>query len=229
MQVFKSTDKGLTWSNPVKVVEPTAGTQWSLHVTDGDFWYDSANNKWRALLQTLEEGSGKQWQGCYFERAGSDPMGSFATPSGFTQPAVSPKEIWSQIADSSTDHCVQLAGGQTNQVFDEGTFEIIKYDNSNGKYTIAFHGAFWDGGVVGSTIHGVRGTATTTDFQTYTKLVDDAIFDEYDTDKWNVAWNSSSNGSVGAGAGCMLQEGSYWYNIPLKKFVFLQTFLRNEP
>lgn len=213
MQCFKSTDKGLTWSAPVKVLVPQPGTVYSLHLTDGDFWYDAANNKWRALVQSLELGTGKHWQGCYFERAGSDPMGLFTTPSGFTQPAVSPKEIWSQIADNQNDDCVKLAGGKTNQVFDEGTFEIVEYNSATGRYTIALHGALWNNGVVGSYLQGVRGTVTTANFQTYTPLANDCTFDKYDTDKWNVDWSSTSNGSIGAGAGCMLKEGSYWYAI----------------
>jgi len=87
----KSTDKGKTWSEPVRVISPTPGTPWSRMATDGDFFYDAVANKWRCLFQSLStEGGG--WTCSYVERVGADPMGTFTTPTGFTNPAINAKE-----------------------------------------------------------------------------------------------------------------------------------------
>src|SRR4029079_11066815 len=66
--VRKSTDRGATWSSAVGILLPTPGTPWSCAVTDGDAFYDAANNKWRYLFQCLAEDN--IWRGCYAERAG---------------------------------------------------------------------------------------------------------------------------------------------------------------
>lgn len=204
----KSTDKGLTWSDPVKVINPEAGTPWERMATDGDFYYDAPANKWRCLFQSLADTGG--WTCSYLERDGADPMGLFTTPVGFINPAIDAKEIWSRIADDPDDDAVKLCGGALNQIYDEGTPEILWQGDDT--FYITFHGA----ANIGASIWGFRGIATTTDFQHYTPAAPDCIMDAYDTNKWNVAWQGDLNGnvgSIGVGAATTLQEGSYWYTL----------------
>lgn len=205
----KSTDKGLTWSNPVTVISPDAGTAWSLMATDGDFYYDASENKWRCLFQSLSDIGAFVWTCSYVERDGNDPMGPFTAPSGFTNPAINAKEIWSKIANNPTKDCVKLSGS-INQIYDEGTPEIV-YRIGNVFY-VTFHGA----ANVGLSIYGFRGIATTSDFQTYTPAAPDCIFDAYDTNKWTVAWQGDLNGnagSIGVGQSTSIKEGNYWYTL----------------
>lgn len=200
--VEKSTDKGQTWSSSVPIIQPTAGTPWARMVTDGNFRYDSQANKWMALMQTND--GVNPWTMSYFERAGSDPMGVFTTPSGFTNPAVDAKEIWSQITTAAGKDSVDIPGG-TNLIFDEGTPQIV--EKSGNDYYVTFHGASSTNG----TTHGYRGIAKTEDFQNWTPAASDTIVDEYDAEAWNVAWNPG--GPVGAGAANILKEGDYYYQI----------------
>lgn len=197
----KSTDKGLTWSAPVNVVEPTDDTPWSTYATDGHAIYDEKANKWRLLFQSLS-GSGP-WTCSYLEREGSDPMGPFTTPAGFTNPAIIPGEIWDQIGDSENDDCVKIAGG-TRKIDQEGTPEIV--DKVGDEYYVTFHGAVNIG-----MVHGFRGIAKTTDFQHYVPAAPDSIFDQYDAKGWNVKWDSK--GPIGGGHATYLKEGKYWYTL----------------
>lgn len=208
MECRKSTDKGLTWSEPVKVINPEAGTPWSRMATDGDFYYDVSANKWRCLFQSLADTGG--WTCSYLERDGVDPMGPFITPSGFFNPAIDAKEIWSRIADDPDDDAVKLCGGKVNQIYDEGTPEIVL--QSGDTFYVTFHGA----ANIGASIYGFRGIAATTDFQHYMPAASDCIFDAYDTNKWDVAWQVDLNGnesSIGVGAATFLEEGPYWYTL----------------
>ena len=203
MVCVKSTDKGMTWSEPVTVLKPESGTLWSWMVTDGDFYYDKDENKWRCIIQVIDKNR-SPWKCCYFERKGADPMGMFTTPEGFTQPAIDAKEIWNQIANDPSDDAVKLAGGEIGAVFDEGTPEIL--EKVGDTFTITFHGAF----VYKDKVHGVRGIATTKDFQHYTPLAPDAFIDEKDSDTWHVNWDG---GSIGVGAQTCLKCGDYWYSM----------------
>lgn len=200
--VERSTDQGRTWTAPVAVVQPTAGTAWAQMVTDGSFYYDATANKWRAILQTND--GANAWTMSYFERAGSDPMGAFTTPAGFSNPAVSAKEIWSQITTTAGRDAVDIPAG-TNQVFDEGTPQIVGKIGAD--WYVTFHGASATGG----TTHGYRGIAKTSDFQNWVPAAQDAIVDEYDAQRWNVPWNPG--GPIGVGAANIMQEGGYYYQI----------------
>ena len=203
----KSTDKGQTWSEPVKVLSPTPGTPWSRMATDGDFYYDAAANKWRCLFQSMSVAGGG-WTCSYLERAGADPMGPFTTPTGFTNPAIDSKEIWGRIADDPGDDCVKICGGKLNQIGGEGTTEIVLHSGS--MFYVTFHGA----ALLGKSVYGFRGIATTTDFQTYTPAAPDCIVDAYDSNKWDVAWQGDLNGnpgSIGVGEATCFKEGAYWY------------------
>lgn len=203
-QVRKSTDKGQTWSAPVMVLEHTPGTAYECAATDGDVWYNAAEDKWHYLFQCISATS--PWGGCLLSRSGSDPMGPFTIAPSGGNPVVSPGEMWNQICDVSTDHCSILAGG-VRRVFDEGTFNIFNYDGTY--YWVAFHG--YDG------VRGYRGIAKTADFQNWIAgdpsqgVPADAVSDVYDSAGWRESWQSG--GTIGAGAGNMFMEGGYYYHL----------------
>ncbi|TLS53911.1 hypothetical protein FE782_00720 [Paenibacillus antri] len=206
-QVRKSTDKGVTWSDPVVILPHTPDTPYSCAATDGDVWYNEAENKWHYLFQCLEGGSGARWQGCLLSREGEDPMGPFTIEPPGGNPVVSPGELWNEICDEFEDDCVSLSFGP-RYVFDEGTFDIFEYDGSH--HWVAFHGF--------DSTHGFRGIAKTADFQTWIAgdpsqgVPDDAIHDLNDSAVWREAWDVPF-GNIGAGAGAMLKEGDYYYHL----------------
>ncbi|MFT4211045.1 MAG: hypothetical protein QM626_04160 [Microbacterium sp.] len=200
--VEESVDGGQTWSAATPVVQPEAGTPWAQMVTDGTFWYDADADRWRALLQT-NDGT-NPWTISYFERAGSDPMGAFTTPEGFSNPGVDAKELWNQITTQAGKDSVDIPGG-TGLVFDEGTPQIV--EKVGDEYYVTFHGASATDG----TTHGYRGLAKTTDFQNWEPAADDAIVDQYDATSWNESWTPSD--PVGAGAASILKQDGYYYQI----------------
>ncbi|MBL0163547.1 MAG: hypothetical protein IPP82_07870 [Xanthomonadales bacterium] len=107
-QVRSSTDKGVTWSAPVIAFAPVSNTLWACAATDGDAYYDAANNKWRFLFQCLDNTTAG-WRGCYAERAGSDPMGPFAPIS--QNPVINSGLLWNQICNTPQDDCSIQSGG----------------------------------------------------------------------------------------------------------------------
>ncbi|MCQ6557463.1 fibronectin type III domain-containing protein [Paenibacillus mendelii] len=203
-QVRRSTDKGVTWSAPTTIIPHVPGTPYSCFATDGDAWYNAAENKWHYLFQCL--GGSGPWQGCMLSRDGADPMGPFTIAPAGGNPVITPGEIWNQICNVSSDDCSSLAGG-SGRVFDEGTFNIFDYDGTH--YWIGFHG--YDG------VRGYRGIAKSSDFQTWIAgnptqgVPADAVHDRNDSQGWRESWNSG--GSIGAGAGSMIREGSYYYHL----------------
>lgn len=198
-QVRRSIDHGATWSDPVKIIQPTVGTPWECAATDGDAIFDAANGKWRFLFQC--QAKDRQWNGCYAERQSADPMGPF-TPVG-KNPAVPGHSLWNQICEQSTDDCVIIPGSEKS-VHDEGTFNVFQFDGAY--YWVSFHG--YDGK------NGYRGIAKTADFQTWVAgnqnagLPADAIIDLRDGLAWRETW---AGGPIGAGAGSILYDKGYYY------------------
>lgn len=200
--IRKSTDHGLTWSDPVDVVVAQDGTPWECAATDGDVYYNDLENRWHYLFQCL--GADGIWNGCELTRDGPDPMGLFqqthANPvikgGDFRQP-------WDQICTDSTKDCFKIAQG--NKVFDAGTFDIFKYDGEY--YFVSFHG--FDG------VHGFRGIAKTKNFINWIAgdptqgVPADDVLDKFDAQKWRESWNSG--GPIGFGAGSILQDGDFYY------------------
>lgn len=134
----------------------------------------------------------------------------FLPPPGFTNPAIDAKEIWSKIADDMDDDAVKLCGNKLNQIYDEGTPEIVLQEGN--KFYVTFHGA----ANIGLSVYGFRGIATTKDFQTYTPAAQDCIMDAFDSNEWNVSWQGDLNGnpgSIGVGAATYIKDGSYWYTL----------------
>jgi|GEM_PF-1410627 len=199
--VRKSLDKGKTWSSEVDVIVPMPGTPWECGAPpDGDTYYDAAQNKWHFLFQCLAKTGG--WKGCHLEKQGADPMGLFQET--HTNPVISGKDIWSKICNEPSDDCVKIAGG-VNNVWDEGTFDIFKYDGEY--FYVSFHG--FDGR------RGYRGIAKTTDFINWVAgdenqgVPKDAIFDIYDQNSWREDFNTG--GPTGGGAARIIAESSYYY------------------
>lgn len=197
--VRKSTDQGASWSGPTTVFTPDATR---CMITDGDFYYNAKQNKWRSLQQCYIQGSG--WDGCYFERSGQDPMGEFTEP--LQNPVIkggASRDLWKNICTNATKDCYLQAGG--NNVSDAGTFEIFRYDGVY--YYIGFHG--YDG------VRGYRGIAKTADFKTYIagnpnkNVPADAILDKNDATNWREAWQGG--GSIGFGNASILYQNSYYY------------------
>lgn len=201
IQVRSSTNRGATWSAPVSMVTPTAGTPWSCIATDGSTYYQAAANKWVLLFQCYD---GTSWKGCLVERSGSSPMGAFTA--NVSNPVISPGQLWNSICTTTADECVSIPGG-TGAVHDEGTFDIFNFDGTY--YYVAFHG--YDG------TNGYRGIAKTTNFTTWIAgdpaqgVPTDAVFDRNDSQLWRESW--ASNQSIGGGAGTILKESNEYYQI----------------
>lgn len=201
IQVRKSLDKGQTWSAPVDMIMPTAGTAWSCIATDGDAWYNEGEDKWVYLFQCQDNNS---WKGCLAERAGADPMGAFTAAA--SNPVIEAGDLWNPICNTMADKCASLAGG-TGKVFDEGTFNIFRHDGTY--YWVGFHG--YDG------VRGYRGIAKTTDFVTWIAgdpgqgVPGDAVFTSDDTQLWRESWDGGT--STGGGQGSMFYEDGYYYHL----------------
>ncbi|MBB6674573.1 hypothetical protein [Cohnella nanjingensis] len=205
-QVRKSTDKGVTWSDPVVIVPHKLGTAYSCAATDGGVWYNEKENKWVYLFQCLDNSSSSTWNGCVLSREGDDPMGPFTIEPPGGNPVIVSGQLWNAICDDFDDDCSSLSFGP-RQVYDEGTFDIFKYDGTY--YWVGFHGF--------DRAHGFRGIAKTADFQTWIAgdpsqgVPSDAIQDLQDSATWREQWDQF--GSIGVGAGSMIEEGDYYYNL----------------
>lgn len=198
-RVRASKDRGHTWGPAYDVIRPTDGTPWDCMATDGDAVYDRAARRWHYLFQCLS--SDGKWRGCHLTRDGESPLGAFngsVTPN----PVIEHGQLWRQICNSSSDDCVRLA--RPEGVGDEGTYQIGRHDD--GDYYVTFHG--FDG------VNGFRGVARTSDFVTFRAagpgLPTDAIADREDTRRWRESWQG---GPVGVGAGAVLQEAGWYYQI----------------
>lgn len=197
--VLQSNDRGATWSQPVMAVAPDSVAD-ACMATDGDAFYDAANDKWRLLYQCA--GDDRVWRGCYAERAGSSPMGAFTKAPA---PVIEAGQLWGPICNTSSDDCVTIPGGP-GRVRDEGTFNISHFDGTY--YWVSFHG--YDGHKLG-----FRGVAKTQDFVHWIAgdpaqgLPADAILDSHDAQSWRESWHPG--GPIGAGAASIVRSGSLFY------------------
>lgn len=200
-EVRKSTDGGLTWSAPVDIIVPhQPGTAWECGGTDGDAYYNDAENKWHYLFQCMSTNG--VWNGCHVEKSGADPMGLFLQNQA--NPTITAKSLWGKICTNPNADCVKLPGG-VNRVFDEGTFNIFDYRNGN--YFVSFHGV--DG------TYSYRGIAKTPDFinwiagDTSQGVPADAVLDRNDALNFRESWQGA--GPIGFGAGSILYDEGYYY------------------
>ncbi|MDR2686116.1 MAG: hypothetical protein LBB75_00050 [Oscillospiraceae bacterium] len=202
MQVRKSADKGMTWTEPVVVTAPGGGNDWSKSSTDCGAYYDG--DRWHMLFQSQALEPGAKWNISYLACDEEDATtGQWYEPPGVVNPVIHNGDIWNQIAVGKNT-CTRVSGGQM-RIYDEGTPKIVVEDD--GTVYVTFHGASDLRGAV----LGYRGIASTADFVTYTKAADDCIFSRADAKGWDVRWNK--NGSVGGGAAAYLKDGEYWYTL----------------
>lgn len=198
MEVRKSMDEGKIWSDPLDIITNTPNTPWECAATDGDAFYNAAENRWHYLFQCLDRRSA--WSGCHATRVGSDPYGAF-TPSP-NNPTIDSGEIWSKICNSPAKDCSSLSQNTpVGKVVDEGTFDIFDYQS--GYYFVDLHG--YDG------INGYRGIAKTPDFQSWEAVAPDAVLDLKDARAFSTPWDQ--NGPIGFGAGRILKDQGYYYLI----------------
>ena len=202
MHVCKSTDKGMSWTEPVIIAAPGGDETWSQYATDCGAYYDG--QVWHMLFQSLSREPGARWNISYLTCGEEDATaGQWIAPPGVVNPVIHNGDIWNQIAVGK-NNCTRISGGQ-KRVFDEGTPKILVEDD--GTVYVTFHGASELNGAV----LGYRGIATTTDFVTYTKAADDCIFSRADAKGWDVQWRP--HGSVGGGAAAYIKDGAYWYTL----------------
>lgn len=158
--VRKSVDKGKTWTNKTRIIEPVEGSANECGSTDGDAYYDAPANTWHYFYQCLKRST--PWALCHATYVGAEPLGQFVQDLG--NPVVGSRELWGFIKDNTNE---------------EGTPEIIKkIDNY---YYVTFHGA--------DTQNLYRGIAKTKDFNSWEQAYPDPIFEPGDCNSWNIQWN----------------------------------------
>lgn len=223
MHIRSSSDAGMTWSDPVVMIEPGGGTDpgkddaWGCVGTDGDLWFEpdvGDDGTWYFLFQCVEDLVGAPWNGCLATREGSDPVGRFEATADPENPVIVGGEVWKQICDveagggQPADECVRLTNGQKHQVAGEGTFKVFRKDES-GYYWVNFSGAghpYWFNGI-----------AKTLDFDAWVAgdpskgVPDDAVLYKGLADNWRESWISHTTGgftlsNVGFGAGTVFEE-----------------------
>jgi hypothetical protein len=201
--VRASSDRGAHWGAAVTILPPTPGTAWSCAATDGDAVYDASTTTWRYLFQCV--GAGRTWDGCYAERHDPSPLGPFSAPSPEANPVITPGELWGRICGDVGDKC-RSGGGR--RIGDEGTFDVFEFDGQG--WWVGFHG--YDGK------RGYRGIARTTTFQRGSWEVDgaagtpsDAVITARDAAAWRENWRPG--GPIGPGAGSILKEGAWYYQL----------------
>jgi hypothetical protein len=203
-EVRASTDRGATWGPPATVLAPTPGTPWACAATDGDAVYDAATGTWRYLFQC--QGAVPVWNGCYAERHAASPGGAFSAPAPDPNPVIASGMLWARICGDPGDECRRAPGERP--IIDEGTFNI--FGAQGGGWWVSFHGQ--DG------THAYRGIARTATFRRRGWQVDgaggtptDAVLDARDASGWRENW--APGGPVGPGAGSILEQGGWYYQL----------------
>jgi hypothetical protein len=155
VKVWKSPDRGTTWSEPETVVAPAEGTPWACFAGDGDAYYDGVTATWHYLAQC--RGRDNLWNGCHWTRSGPDPMGPWqpdpANPVVSAAPGA-PNNLWQRICGPATN-CFADSGGT---VADAGTFSIFDVPSDPGYHYVRFHGT------ASANSHQYTGLAKTPDF-----------------------------------------------------------------
>lgn len=150
--VRASSDEGATWTALAVVAAPGDSKHGDgCAILDGASIYDAASDTWHMLAQCLELHNAGGWDLCHYTRRGSSPLGRFVADP--LNPVVKPGMLWSSICADKPGIC------DPNGTQYEGTPDIVLH--SNGLYYVTFHG------FEPKTGRGVRGIATTTNFQTW--------------------------------------------------------------
>ncbi|MBC7740781.1 MAG: exo-alpha-sialidase [Bdellovibrionaceae bacterium] len=190
--VRKSTDHGITWSDPVVVATPadTAhGAADGCMIVDGSAFFDTETSTWHLLSQCY--GIYSPWNLCHYTRRGNSPMGPFVRDT--MNPVVKSGQIWSSICNGFDKHCPPDTG-------DEGTPQIMK--KTDDYFYVSFHG------FRGADLTGYRGMARSRDFANWetvgADLPNDALQSSMDCRTWII-------GCIGAGAASMIRSDGQNY------------------
>jgi len=194
--VRKSTNKGKTWTNKTIIINPSENKPYECSALDGDAYFDSSTSTWHYVFQCLSR-EGK-WNLCHATRRGEDPLGPFEDNAA--NPVIRSGNLWEKICNLPEDDCYQITQNSIfGKIGEEGTPEIV--EKKEGYFYVTFHGF--------DNPHGYRGIAKTPDFVNWQLVNNDAIFDKYDCQPWNVPWDS--NGCRGGGQASILKDGQYYY------------------
>ncbi len=229
IDIWKSTDHGVTWSQPTTLVAPEEGTPWTCFAGDGDAYYDRASGTWHYLAQC--RGRDNLWNGCHWTRTGSDPMGDWqADPANpvVSAAAGSSTNLWQRICLPSTNCFLDSQKDSRATVSDAGTFTIFDVPSDPGFHYVRFHGA-------AANSHQYTGLAKTADFANWVvgpddpdHLPTDDIFDSRfpkgvpagDGHGGAPAWQephwlppNTTDAVIGGGAGHVVREGPWYYLI----------------
>ncbi len=144
--VYRSADRGTTWSNRTVVVEPSVGTPYQCIAGQGDAYFDADASTWHYIFSCLASTGG--WSTCHAQRASADPLGPY-------------------IADSTA-----IAGGTLFKpnfgsdytVDDETAFQIL--DKVNGRYRVLFFASH----TVSPWQYGTLALFSTADFKSFTPV-----------------------------------------------------------
>ncbi|MFN8524941.1 MAG: hypothetical protein U0821_17745 [Chloroflexota bacterium] len=203
--VRKSTDRGETWSDPVRAIPPTPGTAWTCEATDGDAFYDGDTDQWHYVFQCVANANVARSDGCHVVRDGRDPLGLFHET--HANPVISDAagvgtDLWRLICPPNGGRC--LPQGST-RVKSAGTFDII--EKRDGWFAVSFHG--YDG------INGFRGIAKTMDFVTWVAADPShgvplgPFLGPADPQTWREQWYAGRTTGIGT-TGTLFQNGAYY-------------------
>ena len=199
MVARSSSDRGITWSDPIVVARPNAVATSSegCEIVDGGAFFDGETDVWHYLGQCI--GVDRGWSLCHYTRNGSSPMGIFDADR--SNPVVTGGELWSRICDGSEKSCPK-------DMTDEGTPQII--GKSAGFFYVTFHGAHY-----GTSVTGARGIARTSDFLHWQvsggDLPGDAILSSRNCSGWRTKWDDA--GCIGVGASRILRSAGRFYQL----------------
>jgi hypothetical protein len=198
--VRKSTDRGVTWSDPVVIAAPSEveSAPDFCEIVDGGAFFDPETDTWHYLGQCLNETS--NWNLCHYTREGSSPLGLFDRDSA--NPVVIGGQLWNKICSRNTNLCPV-------DMRDEGTPQIIT-KNGDGYFYVTFHGAEYADINIGA-----RGAARTMDFSHWQTVANDlpgsAMLSIRDCQQWRANWKDGT--CIGEGAGKILRSGMFDYTL----------------
>lgn len=149
-----STDHGVTWSEPIPIVDPGRSEKGDeCAVLDGSVHYDAASSTWHLLAQCLgrdRNGAPALWALCHYTRKAFSPLGRFEGDAA--NPVVVGGSLWSRICAGGDKGCPVTTR-------DEGTPEILS--STQGRFLVTMHGYDPVSG------QGFRGVVATRDFRTW--------------------------------------------------------------
>jgi len=196
LELRTSSDKGVTFSAPVTLINADKNTPWECGATEGSLFFNQRENTWYLLVGCLgRDGIGN---GCLFTRK-NDLLGKFIPDP--ENPILKGGQLWSRICIEGSS-CKKLV--ENKPIIDEGTFEIVEYKAPY--YYVMFHGY--------ANPYGLRGMALTKDFKKWSIIENasneqNSILTLSDIKDWRESW--INNKPIGVGAGSILKEGKYYY------------------